>query len=59
MFFRDKKKNEQQLLDEEVDELEKKNNKLKSKVQEKENELKTLKKLMVELGLIKIAQKKK
>ena len=42
-----------------MDELEKKNNKLKSKVQEKENELKTLKKLMVELGLIKIAQKKK
>lgn len=52
--YRDKKKNEQQLLDEELDELVEKNITLKSQVNEKENELKTLKKLMVELGLIKI-----
>lgn len=57
--YRDKKKNEQQLLDEEMEELEKKNKILKGKVQEKESELKTLKKLMAELGLIKIAQRKK
>ena len=46
--YRDKKKNEQQLLDEELDELVEKNISLKSQVNEKENELKTLKKLMVE-----------
>jgi len=56
--YRDKKKNEQQLLDEELDELVEKNISLKSQVNEKENELKTLKKLMVELGLIKIPAKK-
>jgi hypothetical protein len=55
--YRDKKKSEQQLLDEELDELSVKNSELKSKVSEKENELKTLKKLMVELGLVKIAKK--
>lgn len=55
--YRDKKKNEQQLLDEEVDELAKKNQELQGKVNEKENELKTLKKLMAELGLIKIGAK--
>jgi len=55
--YRDKKKNEQQLLDEELDELTQKNVDLKSKVSEKENELRTLKKLMIELGLIKVASR--
>jgi hypothetical protein len=45
-------------LDEELDELAAKNSSLRSKVSEKENELKTLKKLMIELGLIKFAPKK-
>lgn len=53
--YRDKKKTEQQLLDEELDKLVQKNSDLRSDVSEKENELKTLKKLMVELGLIKVA----
>lgn len=53
--YRDKKKNEQQLIDEELDELTVKNTELKRKVGEKEAELKTLKKLMIELGLIKVA----
>jgi hypothetical protein len=53
--YRDKKKNEQQLIDEELDELTLKNTELKRKVGEKEAELKTLKKLMIELGLIKVA----
>jgi hypothetical protein len=59
MFRRDKKKNEQQLLDEELDELAEKNAKLRAAVSEKENELKTLRKLMLELGLIKLATAKK
>ena len=41
-----------------MDELVEKNISLKSQANEKENELKTLKKLMVELGLIKIPAKK-
>lgn len=53
--YRDKKKSEQQLIDEELDELTAKNSELKRKVGEKEAELKTLKKLMIELGLIKVA----
>lgn len=56
-IFRDKKKSEQQLIDEELDELGQKNAELKNKVSEKESELRTLKKLMVELGLIKISSK--
>lgn len=50
--YRDKKKTEQQLLDEEVDELVKRNLKLKEVVAEKENEVKTLKKLLQEMGLV-------
>lgn len=51
--YRDKKKSEQQLLDEELDQLVVKNKSLRSKAAEKEAELKTLKKLMLELGIIK------
>lgn len=51
--YRDKKKNEQVFVEEEVQVLEKKNNELKSNLREMEGELKTLKKLMIELGLVK------
>lgn len=50
--YRDKKKTEQQLMDEEVDELTKRNQELKGMVAEKENEVKTLKKLLQEIGLV-------
>ena len=51
--YRDKKKAEQSVIDTEEEALAKKNGALKGKVNEIENELKTLKKLMAELGLIK------
>ena len=51
--YRDKKKAEQNVIETEEEGLARKNGELKGKVNEIENELKTLKKLMAELGLIK------
>ncbi len=53
--YRDKKKNEQQEMEQEEQELEERNEELRAKVAEAESELKTLKKLMVELGLVKVS----
>lgn len=52
--YRDKKKNEQSTIESEESILEKKNKALQEKVSDIESEIKTLKKLMVELGLIKV-----
>lgn len=51
--YRDKKKVEQNVIETEEEMLVRTNNELKSKFSEMENEVKTLKKLMAELGLIK------
>jgi hypothetical protein len=51
--YRDKKKAEADVVESEESILDGKNKALKSKAAEIENELKTLKKLMVELGLVK------
>ncbi len=53
--YRDKKKSEQQCLEEEEAKLAAKNAKLEATVRETENEVNTLKKLMVELGLVKVS----
>lgn len=55
--YRDKKKNEQQLLEEEEQEMAVKNKALKAKHVDLKNEMKTLKKLMVELGLLRVVKK--
>ncbi|TRY68703.1 hypothetical protein TCAL_02459 [Tigriopus californicus] len=52
--YRDKKKNEQSTIETEESILEKRNLTLQGKVSDIESEIKTLKKLMVELGLIKV-----
>jgi len=49
--YREKKKSEQDLADEELEALEDKNIRLKEKLSEMETEFKYLKKLMVEAGL--------
>jgi len=51
--YRDKKKNEQHLVDGELNELVELNTSLKQQVTEKTNELKTLLKIMTDLGMIK------
>lgn len=55
-IFRDKKKMEQSGVETEEDALAEKNAALKQKLSELENEAKTLKKLMTELGLVKTSQ---
>lgn len=55
-IFRDKKKLEQSGVETEEDALAEKNAALKQKLSELENEAKTLKKLMTELGLVKTSQ---
>jgi len=51
--YRDKKKLEQMKVDQEEEELTKKNTLLKTQLKEVESELKTMKKLMLELGLLR------
>ena len=51
--YRDKKKAEQSVIETEEEGLVRVNGELKGKLSEMENEVKTLKKLMAELGLIK------
>lgn len=52
--YRDKKKNEQNTIESEEQQLADKNKALREKLSEMESEFKTLKKLMVELGLVNI-----
>lgn len=52
--YRDKKKNEQSGIEIEEEKVLKRNQELKLKLQETQSELKTLRKLMVELGLVKV-----
>ena len=52
--YRDKKKSEQAVMEQEEQELEDKNRELRERLSETESELRTLKKLMVELGLVKV-----
>lgn len=54
--YREKKKTEQDFIDEELDLLSTKNNVLKDKLTEMETEFKYLKKLMIEAGLGRYAQ---
>ncbi len=53
--YRDKKKSELQEMEEEEDELKAKNENLKERLEDLGSELKTLKKLMVELGMVKVS----
>jgi len=53
--YRDKKKSEQASIEDEERELADRNAELRDKLSEMENEVKTLKKLMVELGLVKVS----
>lgn len=55
--YRDKKKNEQYLVDGELEELVDLNTSLKQQVSERTNELKTLLKIMTDLGMIKPKKK--
>merc|ERR1719186_313169 len=54
--YREKKKSEQDVIDEELELLATKNNVLKDKLTEMETEFKYLKKLMIEAGLGRYAQ---
>merc|ERR1712013_100200 len=54
--YREKKKSEQDMIDEELELLSTKNNVLKDKLTEMETEFKYLKKLMTEAGLGRYAQ---
>merc|ERR1711868_301995 len=53
--YREKMKSQQDVVEEELEELEEKNNNLKEKLMEMETEFKYLKKLMIEAGLGKYA----
>ena len=56
--YRDRKRQEQFSLETEEQKLEVKNKALKEKLTDIENEMKTMKKLMVELGLLKVVKRR-
>jgi hypothetical protein len=56
--YRDKKKSEQSTVEQEEQELLDQNTRLKVQLRDIESEVKTLKKLMLELGLVKMGSKK-